>query len=254
MKVMEVEGPGGSSLPFLQWRYLPMDPNYDGQFLISLDGKVEPGQTVSLRVRSAGTLFEPIGTAHYIIDEDDWYPRMDGAQSAVYDVTITLPEDQIAVSAGKLVEDVKLEQEKKRRFRYRSTKPLTSASIHYGPFVTATGMADRTEVQIYGIKRSVQVRQNMDFIKAEIENMLEMFNRLYGPLEFPVLRVVGTPEAHGRGFEGLLLLSQRSGLEGTSSSADVFRAHEVAHQWWGNIVQTLNWPEDRWISESFAEY
>jgi aminopeptidase N len=49
-------------------------------------------------------------------------------------------------------------------------------------------------------------------------------------------------------------LSGYGGFRGDYSSSDVFRAHEVAHQWWGDLVDVRDWPRDRWIMESFAEY
>jgi len=69
-----------------------------------------------------------------------------------------------------------------------------------------------------------------------------------------MLRVASTPTGHGRGFEGLLLLSQYGGFNSDLSSSDLFRAHEVAHLWWGNVVDLLDWRQDRWVAESFAEY
>jgi aminopeptidase N len=59
---------------------------------------------------------------------------------------------------------------------------------------------------------------------------------------------------HGRGFEGLILLGAGGTAAAQDSAADLFRAHEVAHQWWGNVIRPKRWPEDRWLSEAFAEF
>ena len=89
---------------------------------------------------------------------------------------------------------------------------------------------------------------------TEITNALKVFNRMFVPLDIKHLRVTSTMTRHGRGFEGLILLGGRGTEVAESSGADLFRAHEVAHQWWGNYVRPQRWPEDRWLSEAFAEY
>ncbi|MBP7148230.1 MAG: hypothetical protein KBD01_11830 [Acidobacteria bacterium] len=80
-----------------------------------------------------------------------------------------------------------------------------------------------------------------------------MFRRLFLPLDLPAFWAVSTSTFHGRGFQGVLLLGGYAGFRSDYSSLDAFRAHEVAHQWWGNAVYVRDWPRDRWITESFAE-
>ena len=62
------------------------------------------------------------------------------------------------------------------------------------------------------------------------------------------------PYFHGEAFPGLIHLSwttfQQTDLWGRD---EVFRGHEVAHQWWGIGVDYKTY-HDQWLSEGFADY
>ena len=136
---------------------------------------------------------------------------------------------------------------------FRSPKPLLRSTFYYGDYTLAEGKADDITVELYQFRQSIRGQANAEFTVIEIANALKVFSRLLGPLDIRTLRVTSTATWHGRGFEGLLLLGA-VGTQSVESWADLFRAHEVAHQWWGNYVRVLRWPQDRWIMESFAEY
>jgi aminopeptidase N len=62
------------------------------------------------------------------------------------------------------------------------------------------------------------------------------------------------PGDHGEAFPGLIHLSASTFDEtGTHGYDEVFRAHEVAHQWWGIGVDFASY-RDQWLSEGFATY
>ena len=114
--------------------------------------------------------------------------------------------------------------------------------------------AGATTVEAYVSRSDSTANRNLKPTLKELAGLVEFYGKLFVPLETGVLRVSSIPLPHGRGFDGVILLSQRSGFSTADSKADLFRAHEVAHQWWGNLVQPLEYPRDRWISESFADF
>jgi len=85
------------------------------------------------------------------------------------------------------------------------------------------------------------------------------------PFPFARLAVAQIPGSFGQGWPGLLYLSTLSFLSPSTQSRmgasqrtqehflDLVPPHEVAHQWWGNLV---GWPSyrDQWISEGFSNY
>jgi aminopeptidase N len=97
-------------------------------------------------------------------------------------------------------------------------------------------------------------RNPADFVGADIANSLSFFSRMFGPPLFHQYTATETPYFHGEAFPGMIDLSWVTflGLSGTGED-EIFRAHEMAHQWWGIGVEPAGY-RDRWISEGFAEF
>jgi aminopeptidase N len=96
---------------------------------------------------------------------------------------------------------------------------------------------------------------NMDEqVGNDIKNSLAFFQQLYGPPVASRMRAAEIPEGHGEAFPGFLHLAwstfQFTDDQGINTA---FRAHEVAHQWWGIGVNFKSY-HDQWLSEGFAEY
>ncbi len=92
------------------------------------------------------------------------------------------------------------------------------------------------------------------------------FGKLWmGPFPFQQLVVSQVPGTTGQGFPGLLYLpslsflpdttQQRVGMSGNTKEAlnVIIPYHEVAHQWWGNVVGWDSY-RDQWITEGLANY
>jgi Peptidase family M1 domain len=99
----------------------------------------------------------------------------------------------------------------------------------------------------------------------EIEDSIRFYETLSGPFPFQKLSVSQIPGTFGQGWPGLLYLSTysylpaeaqlRAGLSesGQEHFTELVPFHEVAHQWWGNVV---GWDayRDQWIDEAIANY
>jgi aminopeptidase N len=102
-------------------------------------------------------------------------------------------------------------------------------------------------------------------LAREIDSSIHFYELYSGPFPFRNLGVSQIPGAFGQGWPGLLYLSTfsylpdeaqyRAGLSPTGRAffSDVVPFHEVAHQWWGNVVGWSSY-QDQWIDESIAEY
>jgi hypothetical protein len=102
-------------------------------------------------------------------------------------------------------------------------------------------------------------------LAREIDSSIRFYEIYSGPFPFRNLGVSQIPGAFGQGWPGLLYLSTfsflpdeaqyRAGLSSTGRAffTDVVPFHEVAHQWWGNVVGWSSY-QDQWIDESIAEY
>jgi len=94
---------------------------------------------------------------------------------------------------------------------------------------------------------------------------VQYYAGLFGPYPYPRLAIAQIPGRFGQGWPELVYLStlsflpktERSELGSTPKGTDplgpVMIAHEIAHQWWGNL---LGWQtyHDQWLSEGLASY
>jgi hypothetical protein len=106
----------------------------------------------------------------------------------------------------------------------------------------------------YLAKQGVLSSLDLESVGFDISNSFKFFTHLFG--ETPISKVYATeiPYSHGEAFPGLLHLSWLT-YQGTSynGEAQQFRAHEVAHQWWGIQVEYDTY-HDKWLSEGLADY
>jgi hypothetical protein len=105
----------------------------------------------------------------------------------------------------------------------------------------------------------------LNSLAREVNSAIIFFERYNGPFPFPRLAVSQIPGTFGQGWPGLLYLSTFSflppetqelvGLNSTSQEAftDIMPVHEVAHQWWGNVVGWSSY-RDQWITEGLSVY
>jgi aminopeptidase N len=94
---------------------------------------------------------------------------------------------------------------------------------------------------------------------------MEFMSMRFGPPPLKTLTVSPIPGTFGQGFPGLLYLSTLAYLKPnelpipvrTDSQrrffTDLLHAHEVAHQWWGNLVTSASYQDD-WLMEALANY
>jgi hypothetical protein len=99
----------------------------------------------------------------------------------------------------------------------------------------------------------------------EIDSSIRFYETFSGPFPFHNLSVSQIPGTFGQGWPGLLYIStysflpseaqQRAGLSSASQEhfTELVPYHEVAHQWWGNLVAWSSY-RDQWIDEAIANY
>jgi hypothetical protein len=102
-------------------------------------------------------------------------------------------------------------------------------------------------------------------LAKDIDSSIRFYETFSGPFPYRTLSVSQIPGTFGQGWPGLLYLStfsflsaeaqHRVGLSSSGQQAftDIVPYHEVAHQWWGNVVGWSNY-RDQWIDEAIANY
>ena len=102
-------------------------------------------------------------------------------------------------------------------------------------------------------------------LARDIDSSIRFYENFSGPFPFQKLGVSQIPGTFGQGWPGLLYIStysflppaaqQRAGLSESVQEhfTELVPFHEVAHQWWGNIVGWSSY-RDQWIDEAIANY
>jgi peptidase M1-like protein len=88
----------------------------------------------------------------------------------------------------------------------------------------------------------------------DVASSLGFFTNVYGPALFRSYYATEIPFGYGQAFPGLMYFSVGTFQTlDESGSQEMFRAHEMAHQWWGIGVEPASY-RDAWLSEGFAEF
>jgi len=102
-------------------------------------------------------------------------------------------------------------------------------------------------------------------VADDVSSALQFFTASFGPPALNTLTVSPIPGTFGQGFPGLVYLSTIAYLNPNQRPAglrdpthqmffsELMEAHEVAHQWWGNVV-TAETYQDEWLTEALASY
>jgi len=206
--------------------------------------------------RTLATNFEPA-------DARDLLPCWDEpARKATFTISIDVPKDRMALSNMPIAEITALSPTT-QRVRFQQTPKMSTYLLFVG-----VGDFERIRQLVDGVDVGVVVKRG-DTPKAryaldEAGKLLHYYNEYFGvPYPLPKLDLIAAPgEIDGGSMEnwGAIFYSQNHLLfdPGRSTEQDrqlVFLvvAHEMAHQWFGDLV-TMSWWDDLWLNEGFARW
>jgi aminopeptidase N len=192
-------------------------------------------------------------------DEDSryWFPCFDAPnEKATSEVTVTVPAKLFAVSNGVLVTD--RVDGGKRTLHWRLDVPHSCylITLAVGDFATVeTTWGDLPVVYYVQRGREADAERTL----ARTPEMLEVFSRKFG-VTYPYPRYAqvfvadfifgGMENTSATTLTDTVLLDQRAVLD---YDVDALVAHELAHQWFGDLVTCRDWGEG-WLNEGFATY
>jgi hypothetical protein len=197
----------------------------------------------------------------FIKAPSNWYPRYSSRQRASFTMTFHTPKSLQFASIARLVDSSTTGDV--LTTRWTSELPARNVSFNIGKFeqlnirdprippvtVQVNSEAHRAISRLF-----LSARQPEQFVGADIANSLSFFTRMFGPPLFHQYYATEIPYYHGEAFPGLIHLTWTTFLGISDDGRDeVFRAHEMAHQWWGIGVEPASY-RDAWLSEGFSDF
>ncbi len=248
--------PDGASLPFLQTRIgrgLDEDRT-EPRVTVFLPQPLQAGEEILLQVRYDGKLFDELATRDYFNrDTTGWFPRHVHARRSRFHTLFRMPTNRRVATAGTLQREIERDG---RRIELRSVgRAEANLSFHYGDLkVQEYTPEGHAPVTIYSSPNMIGLSAGKrDEVLDDLTSATRLYSEYFGPPPFDRLVITETPARGGQSFAGFLMLSFNAFGSMHSGEADLFRTHELAHQWWGNAVRWSSY-RDQWLSEGFAQY
>jgi hypothetical protein len=230
---------------------------------VNLGRPLAAGETRTLELFYHGDLVDRYGEWFFIGSSAAWYPRsLEGRSPATFDLTYHTPKSYLFASAGDLVDS--LEANGTVTTRWRATTPMRNASFNLGRFeqVAFEGPAGLPVTLLFSeaghrelTGRSGGVGRMSKQVGEDIASSMKFFHHVFGEPQMRRFYATEIPGGHGEAFPGLIHLSFITflSLDDKEGLGEWFRAHEVAHQWWGIGVDFSTY-HDQWLSEGFASF
>ena len=187
---------------------------------------------------------------------DVWWPCKDhpSDEPDSVDLSFTVPSSLTCISNGRLIEVLDLGSSK--TYHWYVSQPINNYCITFylGPYQripvdyqSVTGQAIPSEYWF--------LPYNVDSAKKYMSTWLKdlrFFEEVCGPFPFRAEKycIVDAPYY---GMEHQTCIAYGNNFRLNSYGFDYIHLHELAHEWWGNLVTAKDW-SDVWIHEGFATY
>ncbi|HWC75330.1 MAG TPA: M1 family aminopeptidase [Gemmatimonadales bacterium] len=235
----------------------------DDELWVRSPHRLAPGDSALLQLFYHGNLIDRFENWFFIDPTAAWYPRnRQGDDAATFDITYHSPNWYPIASVGQRTDSTVAGKVMTTRWVVR--EPTPNATFNLGLFDTyhrqfegAPALDVMISDQAHRLLRQAgmpEQRNMRENVATDVSNSLKWFTFAFGVPLWDHFYVTEIPYYEGVSFPGMIDLSwetfQNTALDGFD---EFFRAHEVAHQWWGNGVRPATY-RDAWLSEGIASF
>jgi tetratricopeptide (TPR) repeat protein len=248
-----VLGPDGAELQF----------GRNGSMLdVTLPDAPDGEAQTHVEVRYHGVMLEKVGSKVFSLrDTFYWYPHVGLEDRATYEVMLRYPRRFDLMASGKKVEEGEDAEARQKWERRWLGVPSMAFSFEIGDYEVRRIAAGKVAVTVafdrFGDDALAEIH---DEVLDTIRSSMQYYEKTFGPYPLDYLTVVTVPRLDSQGFLGFVTLSdllmEDLGMLGLLLGFEDRRtviAHEIAHQWWGNLVGWKSY-RDQWLSEAMANY
>jgi aminopeptidase N len=237
----------------------------DHTLALRFTGKInEQGQGLfymRYQEQGSGAWKTMLGSQFEATDARRFFPCWDEpAFRARFQLTAVVPKNWLAVS------NMPIESEKKiaggKEVRFAATPPMSSYLNVFvaGELDVIESRSGPTQLRVIATKGKAEMGRYALEATAQI---LQYYNNYFGvAYPLPKLDQIAIPGGFGGAMEnwgGITYYESKLLFDPKSSSAetkqDIYEvlAHEMAHQWFGDLV-TMAWWDNLWLNEGFASW
>jgi len=208
------------------------------------------------------TTCQGIGASIWWPNKDHGYDEPDQGM----DIVLTVPEDLVAVSNGRLIQTEYDPTNKLKVYHWRVVNPINNYGVNanIGNYVSIDtayeGEFGKLDMQYWVLEQDKE-RAEKHFVEAP--RTIEAFEYWFGKYPFyeDGYKLVEVPYlgmehqssvTYGNGFQNGYRGRDLSGT-GVGLLFDYIIVHETAHEWWGNNISIRD-TADLWIHEGFGTY
>ena len=191
------------------------------------------------------------------------FPSFDEpAMKATFAITLVVDKGDTAISNGRIISDKPGPGPDKHTLVFSTTPKMSSylVAMAVGDFQCVSGGVDGIPIRICSTPDKVHLTT---FALRATEEAVRFFNDYYRvKYPFGKLDVLGVPDFSAGAMENtgaiffrerILLIDDAKDSVGIHRTVADVLAHEIAHQWFGDLV-TAQWWDNIWLNEGFATW
>ncbi len=228
--------------------------------VVQLPRTYAAGESVVLKFKASGdVLFRPGNDNYWELGTAPWYPmphRLE-MQAFTYHAVCKVAKPFVPFTNGQTIRQ--WEEQGLNCAEFREEKPVQLPVILAGKYRTysETRAGLTISVSSYAMANDMATKKlaNLTF------GFLDFYRPYLGDFPFRELKLIELNDyGYGQAPSGIVFITQEAFTPMQDDLSKLFSeginarlAHEIAHQWWGDVA-LLGADEDQWISESVAEY
>ena len=190
------------------------------------------------------------------------FPSFDEpALKATFDVSLTVDSGDTVISNTNMLSDTPAGPGKHTQV-FATTPKMSTYLVAFlvGDFACSKGKSDDVPIRVCSTPDKVELTK---FAVKAAEHFLHYYDEYFGiKYPMPKLDLIGIPDFEAGAMENFgaityreteLLVDDKDSSINAKKSVAVTVAHEMAHQWFGDMV-TMQWWDNLWLNEGFATW